>query len=382
MTIIKPPMGFNTWNTFGRDISDSLIREMADAMVETGLAALGYNYLVIDDCWSERERDEKGRLVPSREKFPDGIKSVADYVHSKGLKFGIYSCVGTMTCDGYPGSYGHEYLDALTFAEWGVDFLKYDYCCRPKTVKGEDLYRKMALALKNSGRDILFSACSWGHDETENWIDTTGANMWRATGDIKDSWWHIKSLAEKCISIGNRNWINCFSDLDMLIVGMKCEGYCALDGCTLEEYKTHFSFWAMMGSPLMIGCDIRKMDDETRRILFNKDIIAINQDSELNRPFLLHCSDNEGNDKVDTYVYAKILEDGDIALGFFNFSDEKIGRFVTESMIGLDSDIPIKYNVRDLWTGEEIKPVNGTILADIEAHGCRILRIKRTAHNI
>ena len=382
MTIIKPPMGFNTWNTFGRDISDSLIREMADAMVETGLAALGYNYLVIDDCWSERERDEKGRLVPSREKFPDGIKSVADYVHSKGLKFGIYSCVGTMTCDGYPGSYGHEYLDALTFAEWGVDFLKYDYCYRPKTVKGEDLYRKMALALKNSGRDILFSACSWGHDETENWIDTTGANMWRATGDIKDSWWHIKSLAEKCISIGNRNWINCFSDLDMLIVGMKCEGYCALDGCTLEEYKTHFSFWAMMGSPLMIGCDIRKMDDETRRILFNKDIIAINQDSELNRPFLLHCSDNEGNDKVDTYVYAKILEDGDIALGFFNFSDEKIGRFVTESMIGLDSDIPIKYNVRDLWTGEEIKPVNGTILADIEAHGCRILRIKRTAHNI
>lgn len=382
MTILKPPMGFNTWNTFGRDISDSLIREMADTMVETGLAALGYNYLVIDDCWSERERDEKGRLVPSREKFPDGIKSVADYVHSKGLKFGIYSCVGTMTCDGYPGSYGHEYLDAMTFAEWGVDFLKYDYCYRPKTVKGEDLYRKMALALKNSGRGILFSACSWGHDETENWIDTTGANMWRATGDIKDSWWHIKSLAEKCISIGNRNWINCFSDLDMLIVGMKGEGYCALDGCTLEEYKTHFSFWAMMGSPLMIGCDIRKMDDETRRILFNKDIIAINQDSELNRPFLLHCSDNEGNDKVDTYVYAKILEDGDIALGFFNFSDEKIGRFVTESMIGLDSDIPIKYNVRDLWTGEEIKPVNGTILADIEAHGCRILRIKRTAHNI
>lgn len=382
MTILKPPMGFNTWNTFGRDISDSLIREMADTMVETGLAALGYNYLVIDDCWSERERDEKGRLVPSREKFPDGIKSVADYVHSKGLKFGIYSCVGTMTCDGYPGSYGHEYLDAMTFAEWGVDFLKYDYCYRPKTVKGEDLYRKMALALKNSGRGILFSACSWGHDGTENWIDTTGANMWRATGDIKDSWWHIKSLAEKCISIGNRNWINCFSDLDMLIVGMKGEGYCALDGCTLEEYKTHFSFWAMMGSPLMIGCDIRKMDDETRRILFNKDIIAINQDSELNRPFLLHCSDNEGNDKVDTYVYAKILEDGDIALGFFNFSDEKIGRFVTESMIGLDSDIPIKYNVRDLWTGEEIKPVNGTILADIEAHGCRILRIKRTAHNI
>ena len=376
MTVLKPPMGFNTWNTFGRAINDKLIMETADAMAESGLKELGYEYVVIDDCWSEKRRDVDGRLVPSRDKFPNGIKPVADYVHSKGLKFGIYSCVGTMTCGGYPGSYGHEYLDAATFAEWGVDFLKYDYCYRPKTSRGEDLYRKMALALKSSGRDILFSACSWGHDGTDEWIDTTGANMWRAMGDIKDSWQYIKNLSEKCVFMRCVNRINCFTDLDMLIVGMKGKGFCAITGCSFEEYKTHFSFWAMMGSPLMISCDIREMDEETRAILFNKEIIAVNQDSELNRPYLLHSSDHEGHDVDGTYVFAKILENGDIALGFFNYSDNKIGRFVTESMLGLDADIPLEYTVHDLWSGEEVKPINGTVLADIEPHGCRMFRVK------
>ena len=374
MTIHKPPLGFNTWNTFGRDINEDLIKEMADAMVETGLKDMGYEYLVIDDCWSEKQRDSEGRLVASKEKFPNGMKVVADYVHSKGLKFGMYSCLGTMTCDAYPGSFNHEYLDAKTFADWGVDFLKYDYCYRPKNIKGSDLYRKMALALKNSGRDILFSACSWGHDNTEDWIDTTGANMWRVTGDIKDSWQHIKSLAKKSIEVGNRNWINCFADLDMLIVGMKGKGFCALTGCTDEEYRTHFTFWALMGSPLMIGCDIREMDEETKKILFNKDIIAINQDSELNRPFLVDSSDGMG-DAEDTYTYVKILEDGSLAVGFFNFTDTKAYRFVTEEILGLSADIPLEYTVKDLWSDEEIKPVNTTIMAEIPPHGCRLYKI-------
>lgn len=162
----------------------------------------------------------------------------------------------------------------------------------------------------------------------------------------------------------------------MLIVGMKGKGFCAITGCSFEEYKTHFSFWAMMGSPLMIGCDIREMDEETRAILFNKEIIAVNQDSELNRPYLLHSSDHEGHDVDGTYVFAKILENGDIALGFFNYSDNKIGRFVTESMLGLDADIPLDYTVHDLWSGEEVRPINGTVLADIEAHGCCMFRVK------
>lgn len=377
MTVYRPPMGFNTWNTFGEDINEEMIKEIADAMVESGLRDVGYTYLVIDDCWAEKERDENGLLVPDKKKFPSGMKAVADYVHSKGLKFGMYSCVGTMTCAGYPGSFGNEYLDAKTFASWGVDYLKYDYCFRSKKTYGADLYRKMATALKNTGRDILFSACSWGHDDTHKWIDTTGANMWRATGDIKDSWYHIKSLADTSLAIDGLNYINCFADLDMLIVGMNGRGFCAITGCTYEEYKTHFAFWSFFGSPLMIGCDIRSMDEASRALLMNRELIAINQDSECNRPYLLRSSDGM-TDPTDVYAFAKILENGDIALGFFNFSDNEVwNRFVTLDMIGLDSDVPTEITVCDVFTGESTRPVNGTVVVGrLEAHACRVFRVK------
>lgn len=376
MVVYKPPMGFNTWNTFGDKIDEKMIKEIADALVSTGLRDIGYNYIVIDDCWSEKKRDENGRLVPDKNKFPNGMKAVADYVHERGLKFGMYSCVGTMTCAGYPGSYRHEYTDAATFAEWGVDFLKYDYCYRSKSTAGVESYRKMALALKNSGRDILFSACSWGHDATEKWIDTTGANMWRATTDIKDSWVKIKELADTCLSLDGVNFMNCFTDLDMLIVGMKGRGFCAVTGCTKEEYITHFSFWSLFGSPLMIGCDIRDIDDETASILMNKEVIAINQDSELNRPFKLRCGDGM-EDSPEVPAFAKILSNGDVALGFFNFSEKKVwSRFVTLDMIGLDAETSVKCTVRDLWSGEESEPVNDTInVVNIEPHSCKLYRI-------
>ena len=189
-----PPMGWNSWNTFAENISEQLIFETADRMVDSGLRDLGYEYLVIDDCWSLRERDENGRLVPDPEKFPHGMKAVADYVHSKGLKFGMYSCAGNLTCAAYPGSFEHEFVDAATFAEWGVDYLKYDYCYKSDIIHGRYLYRRMGLALKNCGRDILFSACSWGADNTHEWIRETGADMWRSTGDIFDVWSSVKDL--------------------------------------------------------------------------------------------------------------------------------------------------------------------------------------------
>ncbi len=376
MTVYTPPMGYNTWNTFGAEINEKLLIELADALVSTGLRDIGYDYLVIDDCWAEKERDENGKMVPDKNKFPNGMKAVSDYIHSKGLKFGMYSCVGTMTCAGYPGSFGHEYVDAETFKEWGIDFLKYDYCFRSKKTEGVDLYRKMAIALKNTGRDILFSACSWGHDDTHKWIDTTGANMWRATGDIKDSWEHIKKLAFEGIDINNVNYMNCFSDLDMLIVGMNGKGFCSITGCTVEEYKTHFLFWAFFGSPLMIGCDIRNMDDDTVKILTNKEIIGINQDKELNRPFRLRSGDTMEDDH-EVRVYAKILENGDIALGFFNFSDNRVhNRFVTLDMIGLDADTDIEITVKNLWTGEYNKVINDTVkVSVIEPHASEIYRI-------
>ena len=252
MVANRPPMGWNTWNTFGWEINEELVKHSADTLVESGLAECGYNYIVIDDCWVLRERDENGRIVPDPEKFPNGMKAVADYVHSKGLKFGMYSCAGMLTCAGFPGSYEHEWIDAKTFAEWEIDFLKYDFCFRPSTVPPEILYRRMALALRNSGRDILFSACSWGADNTKEWIARTGANMWRTTGDIFDNWESLKTLsldAPKSLGFGG---INCFGDMDMLIVGMHGKGNVGMSGLTDDEYRMHFALWALFSSPLMI----------------------------------------------------------------------------------------------------------------------------------
>ena len=192
MVKLTPPMGWNSWNTFGANISEELIFEIADRMVEDGYLDAGYEYVVIDDCWSLRERDANGRLVPDPKKFPHGMKYVADYIHSKGLKFGMYSCAGMLTCAGYPGSMDHEFIDAATFAEWEVDLLKYDYCFNSRIIAGEYLYRRMGLALENCGRDILLSCCTWGVDQTHEWVKTTASSMWRSTTDIFDNWDSIK----------------------------------------------------------------------------------------------------------------------------------------------------------------------------------------------
>lgn len=233
MIVKTPPLGWNSWNTFGHNINETMIKEMADAMVETGLRDAGYEYLVIDDCWSLHERDENGKLVADPEKFPGGMKAVADYVHSKGLKFGMYSCDGTMTCARYPSSFDYEFIDAATFAEWGVDFLKYDNCNRPVNYPGRLLYKRMGLALANCGRDILFSACNWGVDNSPEWIKETGAHMWRSTGDIVDNWQSIKDLTLAQLPLLKTNGQGCFNDMDMLVVGMGGKGNVGVGGCTV-----------------------------------------------------------------------------------------------------------------------------------------------------
>ena len=236
-----PPMGWNSWNTFGANINEQLIFDTADKLVETGLRDLGYNYLVIDDCWSLRERGADGRIVPDPEKFPHGMKAVADYVHEKGLKFGMYSCAGNLTCAGYPASFDHEFVDAATFAEWGVDFLKYDYCNHNAMLHGKYLYRRMGLALKNCGRDILFSACSWGADDTALWIRETGADMWRSTGDINDSFESVRELTEQQESILPYGGTGCYNDMDMLVVGMHGKGQCGdAAAWTTTQYQDAF----------------------------------------------------------------------------------------------------------------------------------------------
>lgn len=375
MNVLTPPMGWNSWNTFAEHIDEKIVLESADTLVNTGLSECGYNYIVIDDCWSLKERDENGKLVPDPEKFPHGMKYVADYVHSKGLKFGMYSCAGTLTCAGYPGSFDHEWDDAKSFAEWGVDFLKYDYCFHPETLPPDILYKRMSVALQNSGRDILLSACSWGADNTREWVAETGSNMWRATEDIFESWASIKKLGMVGLENARYGRINCYSDLDMLVVGMHGNGNVGLSGCTDDEYKLHFALWALMGSPLMIGCDIRNMDDMTKSILMNKDIIAINQDADQNVPYKIN---SQRSYEVD--VYAKLLSNGDFAIGVFNFTDDTSdhwwnSNFMTDK-IGIPESSGKTLLMKELYTGEEVLVKNGIYMDSIPAHSCKIFRAK------
>lgn len=366
-----PPMGWNSWNTFGADINEQLIKDTADKMAESGLLTAGYTYLVIDDCWSKKERDENGRLVADPEKFPNGMKAVADYVHSKGLKFGMYSCAGNLTCAGYPGSFEHEFTDAETFASWGVDFLKYDYCYHSNIIHGKYLYRRMGTALKNCGRDILFSACSWGADNTAEWIRESGAAMWRSTGDIVDSWASIKSLTEEQESILAYGGKGCFNDMDMLVVGMYGKGNVGLEGLNDTQYKTHFSIWALLGSPLMIGCDIRNMNDETLKILTNRELIKINQDEACRQIFKLNPI---WNDNIK--AYARFLENGDIALGVFNFSGEEGAVRINIDELGLPESTGKTLCMHNVWEEETVTVTNGTFIHNIKPYDSLVYRCK------
>ena len=371
MIVTKPPMGWNSWNTFANNIDENLIKEIADRMVDDGYLDCGYDYLVIDDCWSELKRDEKGRLVPDHVKFPNGMKALADYVHSKGLKFGIYSCVGNYTCAGYPASFEYEFIDAETFAEWGIDYLKLDYCYKPQSEDGAKLYRRMGLALANCGRDIVLSACSWGADETHRWIKSTGSHLWRSTGDIVDCFSSIRDIYNIQKNIYEYNGQGCFNDMDMLIVGMGGKGHVGRENfCTLEEYRTHFSIWAFFGSPLMIGSDIRNQTPETKAILQNKAVIAVNQDAAYRQPYLL----TGRPDNADVWV--RHMENGDIVLGYFNMSDNEVGFPVSFTDIGLNRSTGVKLKLFDLWEMKSLGEFEDRFVTGVPAHGSKLIRAR------
>ncbi len=371
-----PAMGWNSWNTFAQEINEKLVLEAADALVENGLKDAGYEYIVIDDCWSLHERDKNGRLVADPEKFPHGMRYVADYIHKKGLKFGMYSCAGTVTCAGYPASYEHEFTDAATFAEWGVDYLKYDYCFHSIATPGHILYKRMGIALANCGRDILFSACSWGADDTRVWIKETGADSWRSTGDIFDCWTSVKDIINYQLKYMEYNGKGCFNDIDMLIVGMNGNGHVGAGGCTYDEYFTHFAFWCMFGSPLMLGNDIRNMDEQTKKIILNRQLIRINQDKKYSQPFFIgHRMEKNTARSVSNDLYygnypdgvvmlAKYLDDGKIAIGLFNLSDGISemwqSTFLTES-VGVPQSSGKKLRLKNVADGSEIISANGCV---------------------
>ncbi len=370
----RPPMGWNTWNTFGKDINEELVMQTADAMVEKGYLAAGYEYLVIDDCWSLPERDADGNIVPDPEKFPHGMKYVADYVHSKGLKFGMYSCAGTRTCAGYPSSYAHEYRDARMFAEIGIDFLKYDFCYFPQHGDCKHAYITMSMALKSTGREILFSACNWGKEEPWNWMRSVGAHMYRSTGDINDTFVSYKDILDSQIDKFAMSAPGCFNDIDMLICGMYGKGFVSFNngGCNDEEYKSHFALWCLFGAPLMIGGDIRNMNDLTRELLQNKELIAIDQDEECRPPFEVHS--NHWFD-ADTRKFVKHLSGNEYVLAIFNTCPAERKLELSFDAIGVTTESGCGFELRDIFSGEEMTRFDN-LYVDVPPHGVRMFRAK------
>lgn len=289
-----PPMGWNSWNVFGKNINEEVIRQTADAIVSTGLKDAGFEYVVIDDLWHGGRDSATGMLYADSAKFPSGIKKLADYIHSKGLKFGIYSDAGTKTCGGMPGSYGFEEKDARLFAEWGVDYLKYDYCYCPDHVSANndykmaiDRYKAMGDALKKTGRPIVFSICEWGPRSPWLWGKEVGGHLWRTSYDVADIWdvprnehspIGILTSIDVIANLGRFSGPGGWNDPDMLVVGLNNSGFIKGGGCNNIEYNTQMSMWCMFSAPLMIGCDVRNMSDETKKILLNKKVIEIDQD--------------------------------------------------------------------------------------------------------
>lgn len=374
----RPPMGWNSWNTFAMNINEQLIREMADAMVDLGYKDAGYEYLVIDDCWAEKQRNEEGKLVPDKTKFPNGMKAVSDYVHSKGLKFGMYSCAGLRTCADYPSSYGHEFVDAKTFAEWGVDFLKYDFCYFPKTGNCKQAYETMSLALKHSGREILFSACNWGVEEPWKWMRAIGVHMYRSTGDILDNFESFSKIGVSQIKNLCCSAPGCFNDPDMLIVGMYGKGHVGLGGCSDEEYKAHFAMWCLFGVPLMMGGDIRNVNEFSRNLMQNKELIAINQDEDGRPPLCISdmMQEREYPTSESVFTFIKHLSNGEYVLAFFNFGDEERNIPLEFHDVGLPYYSGCGFDMTDVFTGENIGVQVDMYNAVVPAHGCNMYRAK------
>jgi len=359
----KPPMGWNSWNKFACNVNEKVVRDMADVIVANGMKGAGYEYVVIDDCW-HGTRDASGFITEDRTRFPLGLKALGDYIHSKGLKFGIYSDAGTKTCGGRPGSQGHEYQDAQQYARWGVDYLKYDWCSTGVR-NPEEAYALMSDALKASGRPILFSMCEWGNSKPWLWASKIG-NMWRTTGDITDKWqgkynysWGIASIVDMNEPLwpyaGPGHW----NDPDMLEVGN--------GGLTDVEYRAHFSLWAMMAAPLIAGNDLATMTDATRTILLNRDVIAVDQDP-------LGKQGHRITDKGDLEVWSKPMADGGRTVLLWNRGTTPARIAVEWPALGLPDKLRLK--AQDLWTKKNLGQVSARYEADVAPHGVVMVRLK------
>jgi alpha-galactosidase len=356
-----PPMGWNSWNKFRNQVSDKMVREMADAILKSGMKDAGYIYVNIDDTWESAARDASGN-IQTNNKFPD-MKALADYVHSKGLKLGIYSSPGPKTCAGYLGSFGHEEQDAKTYAAWGIDYLKYDWCSASQVYDEQqstmaNAYAKMGLALVNSGRPIVYSLCQYGQRDVGDWGEKVGGNLWRTTGDISDRWQSMENIGfnlqngrEKFAGPGHWN------DPDMLEIGN--------GGMTDDEYRTHMSLWCILAAPLLAGNDIREMSKNIGDILMNKEVIAVDQD-KLGKQGMRVAKDGP------LEVWSKPLAEG-FAVGLFNRGDAAAKVTAKWSDVGAKGS----QKVRDLWQHKDLGTMMEEFSAQVPSHGVVMVKLAK-----
>jgi len=373
-----PPMGWNSWNTFQTNITAELVKSIADKLEKEGYQKAGYNYIVMDDGWMAKERDANGNLVADKVKFPDGLKVVADYVHSKGLKFGIYNCAGSQTCGGYPGSRGHEYQDALYYASIGVDYLKYDWCNTGK-INAEEAYITMRDALYSAKRPVVFSLCEWGDNMPWAWAEKVG-HLWRTTGDITPCWdceeshgtwssWGVLRIFDMRKGIRKYQGPNHFNDPDMMEIG---------NGMSENEDRGHFSLWAMQAAPLMLGNDIRSSSKVTHDIVTNKDVIAVDQDA-----LGIQCFKLTSKDSMDVYV--KPLANQEWAFCFLNRGKASYDlNFDWVALKVIDPDFGYKvdfsnevYQIKNLWTGKNEGKTDRQLKNKINGHDVLMLRLSK-----
>jgi alpha-galactosidase len=375
---LTPPMGWNSWNNFGCQVDEKLIRETADALVASGMKAAGYQYVVIDDCW-HGERDANGFIQPNKEHFPSGMKALGDYIHKQGLKFGIYSDVGAKTCGGKPGSRGHEYQDAQTYASWGVDYLKYDWC-NSEGLNPVGAYTTMRDGLYKTGRPIVFSICEWGDNKPWEWAKPIG-HLWRTTGDITDCWdceenhgswssWGIMRILDKQKGLRVHARPGHWNDPDMMEVGNP--------GLTFIESRAHFSLWAMLAAPLIAGNDVRNMTRETQAILTNKEVVAVNQDSLGIQGFPAISEDG-------LEIWVKPLANDEWAFCFLNRSDKaKTVNFVWKEEFIKDDNFQKQfdakktvYKVRDLWMKKDSGTTDTALKISVASHDVAMFRLTK-----
>ena len=374
-----PPLGWNSWNSFQTKIDEKLVMETADLLVSSGMKDAGYTYLVLDDGWMAMERDAKsGDLLADPVKFPHGMKALADYIHGKGLKFGLYNCAGTKTCAGYPGTRGYEYQDARLYASFEIDYLKFDWC-NTEGINAKEAYSTMSNALRAAGRPIVFSLCEWGKNKPWEWAANLG-QLWRTTGDIAPIFdgirvmgdWHangIMTIVDLQDTLNHFAGPGHWNDPDMLEVG---------NGMSTVEDRAHFSIWCMMAAPLIAGNDIRKMSDTTRQTLTNKQAIDVDQD-----PLGIQGFKYADEDSLQTWF--KPLNKGEWAVCFLNRSSrERLVRFnwknkeVTDPVSHLSlGGNRINYKLLNIWTKREDGVTDRELYASLPSHDVLMYRLIR-----